>query len=132
EDERARERHPLLLSARELSRKAPLEPGELQEREHFLDARPRVSSTDAARIEAERDVVTHRHVREQCVALEDEADATRVGRGLRHVATADQHASAIRFRETGEDAQQRRLAAAARAEEADELAGRDGQRDAVE
>ncbi len=76
--ERARERDPLPLPARQLGRIALREPVELHEREqlvHLLADR-RLARPLAARLHAqpERDVLEHRHVAEQRIVLEHEAD----------------------------------------------------------
>ena len=50
----------------------------------------------------------------------------------RHVAAADHHPSRVRLLEAGDDAQHRRLAAAARAENGEEAAGLDDEVDRVD
>ena len=74
-----------------------------------------------------RDVVVQRHVREHRVVLEDHRDAPPSRRELGHVALADQDPARVDLLEAGEAAQQRRLAAARRAEQDDELAVGDRQ-----
>ena len=69
----------------------------------------------------ERDVVVHVHVREDGVALEDHRDAPPPRRQVGRVSAPDRHAALIDPLETGETAQQRRLAASGRTEQDDEL-----------
>src|SRR5579862_25688 len=72
--------------------------------------------------EPERDVVVHRHVREQGVLLEDHVHGPPVRRHRRHVVAVEQYAARVRRDEPGDHPQRRRLAAAARAEQREELA----------
>ena len=89
-------------------------------------ARPR---TDA---KAEADIVEHSHVAEQRVALEHEADIALLHGELERVLAVEQHAAGGRHVEAGEDAEQRRLAGAGRAEQGDELARADVERYAMQ
>ena len=61
-------------------------------------------------------------MREQRVALEDDAQAAAVGLVVRDVAPVEHDAAAGRFDEPGDHLQRRRLAAARWAEQRDELA----------
>ena len=69
--------------------------------------------------QAEADVFAHGEPRENAVLLEDE-DAARV-RAVHRLAF-DEHLAARRLEEAADDVEQRRFAAAGRADEADELA----------
>src|SRR6185437_16701618 len=64
-DERARERDPLLLAARELPRLAPAEPGEPDLLEDGARAALEISAAHTAAAEAERDVLEDGQVREE-------------------------------------------------------------------
>ena len=58
---------------------------------------------------------------EERIRLEDGVDGTAVGRQARDVAAVDEHDARVRPLEPGDQAQGRRLAAAGRAEERQEL-----------
>src|SRR5205814_1667719 len=73
-----------------------------------------------------------RHVLERGVVLEDHADAAGPRRPLGHVVVPDQHVAAVGALEAGDHSQQRRLAAAARAEQGGQRAFGDRHRDVVE
>src|SRR3954452_13447749 len=73
-DQRARERHPLLLASGKLSRLSPFHTGELYELEHASDLLAHVLTLHASPPEAESDVLEDRQVREERVALEDRVD----------------------------------------------------------
>ena len=75
----------------------------------------------------EADVVGHGHVREQRVGLEDHAHVALVGRQVRDVLAVDLDAARVGVLEAGDHAQRRRLAAAGRPEEGDELAALGGE-----
>src|SRR3546814_14864947 len=77
---------------------------------------------DAAHLEAEGDVVGHRHEREEREVLEDQRGRPLVRPDATHVAPADAHGALGGLEEAGDGAQDRRLAAARGAEEAEELA----------
>ena len=66
-DERARQRDALLLSAGELARLAILQALELDERERLGDPARDLGLGDAAHLEAVADIGRHAHVREQRV-----------------------------------------------------------------
>ena len=130
--ERTRERHALPLAAGELRRIAAAEPGELHELEQLGDARADLALRAAADAEPEGDVVPDRHVRERGVVLEDEADAALLRRERRRLLAGDEHVAGVGHLEPGDHAQQRRLAAAARAEQRGERAALDEDRDVVD
>ena len=79
-DERAGERHALLLAAGELRRLALAVLAELDHLERLVDARLHVGLADLLALEPERDVLLHGQVREQRVGLEDGVDVALVGR----------------------------------------------------
>jgi hypothetical protein len=79
-----------------------------------------------------RDVVEHRQVREQRVRLEDRVDVALVRRQGAHVAAADEDRAVVGLLEAGDQPQRRRLAAARRPEQRQELAVANGEVDAVD
>ena len=74
--ERAREPHPLPLPSGELRGVAMPEVLELDEVQKLVDPLGDLGLRPLAHLEAERDVVPHRHVLERGVVLEDEADVS--------------------------------------------------------
>ena len=134
--ERAGERHALPLAAGELTGKALLQAGELHEVEevqHALaDFRLGRAAAAGPHRQAEGDVVEHRHVAEQRVMLEYEADIALTQVEAERILLAEENASGGRLVEAGEDAQQRGLAGAGRAEQREKLARRHAQRNVVQ
>ena len=131
-DERARQSDPLLLPAGQLSRVAPFVADHLHEPECLLDAPPGLGAAHPAHLEAEADILADIHVREERIALEDHAEVTLVhghpGDGL----TINEDLPARRRDEPRDAAQKRRLSAAGRPQERDELACCDRQVDALQ
>jgi hypothetical protein len=130
--QRARHRDALLLAARELRRLALAEALERDQLQQFVAPPAALGGAHAAHPQRELDVVGHGHVAEQRVVLEHEADAALARRYMGDVATAEQDPAVLDRRQAGEGAQQGALAAAARAEQHEELARRDVQRDVVD
>ncbi len=85
-----------------------------------------------AHLQAKRDIACHRHVTEQRVVLEHEADATLARRHAVHGAIGDDDIAGIDELEAGEHAQQRGLARARRTQQRQEFARRNGERHAVQ
>ena len=81
----------------------------------------------AAHLQAIGEILAHRHMREDRVVLEDEADAAPAHRHAGHVAAAEQDAPAGRLLHAGDHVHGRRLAAARRPEQRHELAVLDGE-----
>src|SRR5581483_6715920 len=127
--ERARERNALLLPAGELVRIALLQSRQLHELEQFLHATLDLGCGGTmpfvAHAQAERDVLADRHVLEQRVMLEHEADAPSLHRQPRRVFFAELDLTGVDALETCDRAQQRGLARSRRAEQRDQLAGSD-------
>ena len=97
------------------------EPDELQQ----LHGALAVGRTDrAGDLAADDGVGEHGAPRQQAVVLEHEAA---VGAGLAHGAAVEQHVARRRVFEAGDDAQERRLAAAARSDHRNEFAALDRQ-----
>ncbi len=80
-----------------------------------------LAAGDALHLEPEGDVVVDRHVREEGVLLEDHVDRPSVGRDRRDVVPLQDDTPHVGLLEAGDHAQRRRLAAAARAEQREEL-----------
>jgi hypothetical protein len=85
-----------------------------------------------ADLQAEGDVLAHGHVLERGVVLEHEADPAALRRKPRGVGAVDLDRPAVGLLEPGDDAQQRRLPRAARAEQRGQRAVRDLERHAVQ
>ena len=84
------------------------------------------------RLQAEGEVLAHRHVRVERVGLEHHREAALGRRDLVHRLAVDEDLAAGDLLEPGDHPQQRRLAAARRADEDDELAVLDVKVDAVD
>src|SRR5206468_4790184 len=100
--------------------------------EQLVDTRAHRILLPLADLQAERDVLPHRHVSERCVVLEHEADAALLRRDGGRLAAGNEDLAHVRYLEPGDHAQQRRLAAATRAEEGGQRAAGDVDRDVVE
>ena len=126
-DQRSRQRHPLLLPARELRRPAFREIRQSDHREQ----RPH-PAIDLGRLQlpapgAEGDVVVHRHVGEERVVLEDGVDVAPVGRDPGDVLAFEQDAAAGRLLEPRDHPERRGLAAPGGPEQGEELTPPDGE-----
>ena len=130
--ERAGQRHPLALAARELRGVAVRERLQLDELEQLVDARSNLGLRPLAHGQPEADVVPDGHVLERRVVLEDEADPALLRRERGRVLARDHDLAGVRLLEPGDHAQERRLAAAARPEQRRQRARLDHERDVVE
>ncbi len=130
--EGAGERHPLALATGELRRIAVTELLQLHQLEQLIDPRPDLVLRPLPDRQPEGDVVAHGHVLEGGVVLEDEADATLLRRDPGCVLAGDDDLARVGHLESGDHAQERRLAAAARAEQRRQRARRHLERDVVE
>ena len=119
------ERDALLLASGQRLNGAVAGVGEADELEQLLDPPLDLAPRTPLHSEPKRDVAGDIAVREEHVVLEHEADMTQVGREAAEVALVEHHPTARRGLETGYDAQERRLAAAARAEQRQRLARSD-------
>ena len=121
-DQRAGERHPLLLAARELARPPVQQLADM----HEVGRRPHPADRLVARglLEAQReaDVVAHRHVRIERVGLEDDADVAVAGLDLVDEVAVEAQLAAARQVDAGQHEERRRLAAAGGPEQRHELA----------
>ena len=131
EDDRARQRHPLLLAARELARIAvgeTVQPHQPQRAPHALDD---VGLRGAPHLQRVGDVLEHGEMREERVLLEDDADVAAVGRPVGDRGAGDQDVALRRLLEAGDHPQRGRLARAAGAEQREEAAALHRERDVV-
>src|SRR5262249_30319660 len=137
-DDRARDRHPLLLPARELAGKRVRPVGEPDGRQRVARLEPRQCRPVAAHVEREAHVLGGGEGGKQVIGLEDEADmlATQDGGLLGPEPggrmAADAHAAAGRGEHAAEHREQRGLAAARRPHQQGELAAGEREIDALE
>src|SRR5207244_4395460 len=96
------------------------------------DALPDLRARHLADLEAERDILLDRHMLERRVVLEDEPDAALLRAAAGHLLLGDVDRARVGALEAGDAAQQRRLAGPRRAEQRDERAALDVERDVVE
>ena len=129
--QRARQRDTLLLAAREFVRPPRGEPSEA----HRIDQLQCACAALRGRlvVQAEGDIGEHIEVREQRMVLEHHADTPfvrwQLHAGCREHASVGEHATGVGRFEARDDAQQRRLTAAAGAEQAADRARRERERD---
>ena len=131
-DDRPADRDALPLAAGQLLGAALEERRDLQDFRYLRHTAAHLILAGAGEPETERDVVGHRHVRKERVGLEDHGDATPSRRDSGHVASADANRAARHAFEPRDHSQQRRLPAARRPDEDDELAGPDLKVDALD
>ncbi len=127
-DDRAAERHALLLSAGKLARAAGEQMADAQHLRCTLEPARALGLGNAPRLQAEENVLRHRQMREQRIGLEHHRHPTGSGGKLRNVASADFHTARGRAVEPCDDAQAGGLAAARRPEQHAETARADMQR----
>ena len=130
--QRARQGDPLLLPAGELGGAPSAQPRHLDQGQHLLDDAADLLLGRAPHLQSEGDVLRHRHMGEQGIALEDGIDRPLIGRQMLDRAALEQDLAGARLLEAGDQAQQRGLAAARGAQEGEELVLPDGDRDVVE
>src|SRR4029077_2262670 len=115
-DQGARERHPLLLTARELARPPPEKLPNMDELRGAPDAAERPRARRLLEAERKPDVVANRHVRVERIGLEADADVAVPGLDLIDDMTVEQKLAAARKIDASEQEEACRLAAAGRAE----------------
>ena len=111
------------------------ETGQPDQRQDRLDPAPDLAAVadPAGPVgKPEGDIVEDVEVREKGEVLEDEADAALVGLDGKKRAAVEEDIAAVRRLEPGEDAEERRLAGAARPEDGDVLAFLGGEADGTE
>src|SRR6185436_9504289 len=123
-DQRPRQRHPLLHAAGELRRPALRLPGEPDPLQLRRDPLPYLILRHALALQAEGDVVLDAEVGEEGVALEDRVRRAAMGRLAGDVDALDADLALAGPLEAGDHPQRGRLAAAAGAQQREELAAR--------
>jgi hypothetical protein len=121
ERERARQRHPLLHAARQLMHVRAREAGHLDQRQVLLRAFVAHAPRHAQLLQAEGDVLGDVEPREERRILEHDA-AIVAGPAYRPIAYQD--GAGVGPLEPGDEVEERGLAAAGRADQADQLAAR--------
>ena len=124
--ERAHDGDALLLTAREPVGVLTALVGKPEPAQELVRPRVRVRPGEPARLaRPERDVVEHGHVREEVERLEDDPDTAphvvHVDAGCRDLLAANQDSPGVDRLEQVDAAQERRLAGAGRADQADDL-----------
>ncbi len=120
-DQRARQRHALALSPGQRGGPARGTIGEAHDLQHRAHTVLDLGARQALRARTERNVVEHGQMREQRVVLKDRVDVAPVGRHAGHIDAVQPDVAATRLVEPADEPQQRRLAAARRAENREEL-----------
>jgi hypothetical protein len=131
-DDRPPHRDPLPLATRERARLALQELLDLQDLGCALDALLDLRLRHLVQFQAEREVVVHRHVRIERIALEDHRDVAVAGGEVVDDAVADPDLALGDLLQAGEHPQRGRLAAARRADDHHELAVLDLQLEIVD
>jgi hypothetical protein len=126
------QRHALLLATGQLVRAAVAVVGHADEAEQLGHPGRAPRPVPASLAEAEAHVLRHRQVREQRVGLEHQVDRPAVRRLGGDVAAVDADAPAVGLLEAGQDPQQRRLAAARRPQQREDLAAGQTERHAAQ
>lgn len=122
EDQRAGQRHALLLATGKLRRITPGEGVELDHRQRALDPFLHVGLAHAADAEGKGQVLGHGHVREQRIVLEHHADVALVRRDIVDRATGQEDFAGGGGFETGQHHQAGGLAGPGGAEQGEEFA----------
>ena len=124
-DQRARQRHALLLPARELRRLPARVLSQPHDREELLHPARRLLRAHLLAPGAEGDVVGDGHVGEERVVLEHSVHVAAIGRDPRHVPAVEQDPAVGGLLEPRDHPKRRRLAATRRPEQRKELAALD-------
>ena len=111
-DQRARQRDPLALAARERRRPPRAETAQRDQGEHLLGAAVALFARHAAHHQPVGDVVQDAHVRKQRVVLKHRVDVPVVRRHAEHAAAMQRDRAVIRLLEAGDQAQAGGLARA--------------------
>jgi hypothetical protein len=96
------------------------------------DAALALGPRDALHLEPERDVLRRAHMREEGIALEHDAETALCRLGSQKVRAVERDGTAARLHEAGDHLQRCRFAAARGAEQRDELALFDAQRELID
>ena len=117
----ARQRHALLLAAGELVRFAFGEFAHLHQSQHFFHARIDFALGHFVLLEAERDVLLHRHMRKQRIALKHHIDGAVIRRQAGDVLAIENDFALIGRFHAGKHTQQRGFAAARAAQKGEDF-----------
>ena len=129
--QRARERDALALAAGKLARPPIEQMRDTEQLRRPLDFLVDFGAGNALRLQWKSDVVSHRKMRIEAVALEHHGHAAGARWNIVDDVATDQEVAARLFLEPTDDAQIRRFATARRAEQHHELAVRHRQTDAI-
>ncbi|MNB90144.1 hypothetical protein D3C75_371970 [compost metagenome] len=132
EDQRAGQRHALLLAAGDLVDKAVFKALQIHHGQRFLHPGFGLCAGYAEHLQAVADVLAQRHVREQGVRLEHHADIALLNGTMGHVLAVDQDLPFGRFFQPRHQPQDRGFAAAGRAEQRHHLSLGDGEVNVVD
>src|SRR6185295_6214370 len=127
DDDRAGDRHALLLAAGELAGELVLLADQLHQLHRMRDLGIGVRAGDAAHAQTEADVFRDAHVREQRVILEHHAEAALFRRQGVDPRLIEPDTATRKAQKPGDAVERGRLAAPRRPEERDELTAPDGQ-----
>ena len=127
-----RQRHPLLLTARELRNLTVLHRLELHQLKHLADGALDLVLGLSQHQETKADVLRHRHMRKERVALKHGVDRTLIRRQQRDILAMQQDLAGRRMVKAGDQPEQGGLAAAGRAEQCEELVLPNGHRNLVQ
>jgi len=119
------------LAAGQVVRATILHSGEGDERQRLANPLLEIGSGLARHAGAKGDVLRHRHVGKQRIALEDRVHRPPIGGQMPDRAALDQHVAARRLDEAADDVERRRFPATAWAEQREEFAIADGKVDAA-
>ena len=122
DDQRARQRHALPLTAGHLAREAVFKALKVDDLEHFHDFLLDGFLVHLAHLEAEGHVVKHGQMREERIALENKAEVALMQRNIRIVLAVEDDLAVHRVGKARNQAQAGRLAAAGGTQQADKLA----------
>ena len=130
--QRTRDGDTLLLTAGKTGHIAVFKAAQTNQLEHFCGFALDICAVQLFDVQTERDIFRYVQVREQRIALEYGVDLALVGRNIVQALAVEEYIAGIRLLEAADDAQCGRFAAAGRAQQRDELAALDGQRNAAQ
>src|SRR5215472_4034521 len=113
-------------------RLATAETFKLHQRQHIGDARRDFRFRQALLLQSKSDIAFHREVREQRIGLKHHIDRAPMRRHRRKIDAVEEDAAGARLLKSGNEPQQRGLAAAGRTEQREELALKDLERELVD
>ncbi len=113
--------HPLCLAAGEFVHAALFKARQPDQRQHFTHLLPDFIFSHPFHAQAEGHIIEHVLVGEECVILEHKAEVTTVGWHRADILSIKENLPGIRRLQTGDDAQQRRLATARGTQQTDDF-----------